>query len=852
MRTHLSCLLAALLATSVAAGEAFVVTTPGKPGTGGVVPTLSGSGPLTPGSTPNALHVADALPNAPAVVVLGLSELAAPFQGGVLGPAPDKLLFGLGVDADGQITLPVNLPADVPAGLSVWTQFWLDDPGAVLGRSASNTLKLTVQAPLAGGGLFPGASYPTPDGARSLVAGDVTGDGVDDLLVTFAFTDEVLLWRGDGVGGFGPPESIAVGGGPKFLALADLDVDGALDLVVVNADAESVSVLLGDGAGAFSLHSTLPSGPDPTSLLLADVDGDGAHDLLVGQHSGADGSGRIMLRPGLGDGGFGPRALYSVGQEPNDLSTGDLDGDGILDVAVLCDGAVFAVGELWMLRGLGAGSFAATQLAELPLSPEALVVSDLNGDAVLDVAVAHQSGFDVGVWLGLGGGAFAEPQHHSVGVGARDLAGADLDGDGVQDLAVAASNSGEVAILIGLGDGDFEPAVPLVAGEGARSLALTDVDADGDLDVAVVNGVSNTLSVIRGHGDGSFASVLEVTTHEDTQWLAVEDVDGDGALDLIAPRTITIAGPGVLDVRFGHGDGSFEPAQSFPAGPFHPASVQVVDLNLDGNHDLVAANPSNNTVCVLLGEGGRSFGAPQLTGFGFFDVAEALDHGDLDGDGVPDLVVVGAPVNMWVLLGAGDGSFEQAQGTPSGGSGPTAVRLGDLDRDGVLDVVVVHRNSDDVSVRLGLGDGSFGAPQLFAVGDTPFQIELGDVDGDLALDVIVANELSSDVWLLRGDGRGGLEAGQPLGAAPELGGVAVADLDADGMLDLVFSSTALGQVSLRLGVGGGSFGAPSVFAAGPAAGPLFVGDVDGDGALDLLVERWGHEETSVLLNQRLD
>ena len=109
----------------------------GKAGPGGQ-PLLAGTGPLTPSSA-NQLALTAAKPSSTATLVTGLSALNAPFKGGTLVPQP-MLLLPLPTNASGAVTLPFVLPA-LPAGTSLWFQFWVQDAGASFGLSASNGVK---------------------------------------------------------------------------------------------------------------------------------------------------------------------------------------------------------------------------------------------------------------------------------------------------------------------------------------------------------------------------------------------------------------------------------------------------------------------------------------------------------------------------------------------------------------------------------------------------------------------------------------------------------------------------------------------------------------------------------------
>ncbi len=102
-------------------------------------PDLIGSGPLT-GDSSNALLVVEGVPSSPAVIVVGFSQLVAPFKSGVLVPNPD-LLISLSTDASGSLTLPFTMPSGLPAGVPFYTQVWITDASVPAGFSATNGLE---------------------------------------------------------------------------------------------------------------------------------------------------------------------------------------------------------------------------------------------------------------------------------------------------------------------------------------------------------------------------------------------------------------------------------------------------------------------------------------------------------------------------------------------------------------------------------------------------------------------------------------------------------------------------------------------------------------------------------------
>jgi hypothetical protein len=103
-------------------------------------PTLAGSGPPCAGGLVT-LALGGALENSTATLVVGLSALSAPFKGGTLVPNPDVLIAPLPTGPAGALELAATFPAGLPAGLSLWFQYWIADPAGPKGFAASNAVQ---------------------------------------------------------------------------------------------------------------------------------------------------------------------------------------------------------------------------------------------------------------------------------------------------------------------------------------------------------------------------------------------------------------------------------------------------------------------------------------------------------------------------------------------------------------------------------------------------------------------------------------------------------------------------------------------------------------------------------------
>jgi FG-GAP-like repeat/FG-GAP repeat len=246
------------------------------------------------------------------------------------------------------------------------------------------------------------------------------------------------------------------------------------------------------------------------------------------------------------------------------------------------------------------------------------------------------------------------------------------------------------------------------------------------------------------------------------------------------------------------GDGSFpsQPAGSpYPAAGAHPFRVAIGDFNADGNQDLAVAS------------------------------------------GGPTGVVT-------IRLGAGDGTFAtEPLGSPVASAGrPTAVAAGDFDGDGKDDLAILNGDTANVSIRLGAGDGTFGAIMNSPAGPSPGAMAVGDFNGDGNDDLAVSNAgTPGKIAVLLGDGHGLLTAtpGSPFGTGISADGVAVGDFNRDGAQDLAVTNPADSGVAILIGAGDGDFPSTFTYSVGPSPSGIAVGDLNGDGIEDLAIADFG-------------
>ena len=351
------------------------------------------------------------------------------------------------------------------------------------------------------------------------------------------------------------------------------------------------------GRGTFSGNLNVGGLSNPRNLVLADVNGDGAPDILTANV----GSGTVSVRFNNGAGDFSTTNQDVLeGVVPRYVATGDVDGDGDLDLLCANGGSTVSV-----RLNDGTGTFTETR-PDVAVSndPVSMVLGDIDGDGDLDLVVANSTGNSLSVRLNDGTGVFDGRQELSVSQ-PRIVALGDIDKDGDLDLLSTSNSTNSVRIHLNGGDdtgsntGLFTQDQDVAVGSRPEGLAVGDVDGNGTLDILTANNGNSAVSVRLNNGTGSFSGGQEVITNSGLQSVAIGDVDGDGDLDLLATSTNFSS---TVSVRLNDNKGTFsETGQEVTVG-LDPRSVALGDVDNDGDLDFVTANSLSGTASVRLNQ----------------------------------------------------------------------------------------------------------------------------------------------------------------------------------------------------------------------------------------------------------
>ena len=312
----------------------------------------------------------------------------------------------------------------------------------------------------------------------------------------------------------------------------------------------------------------------------------------------------------------------------------------------------------------------------------------------------------------------------------------------------------------------------------------------------------------------------------------------------------------------------FTPAVGSPVNTgVNSSNIAVGDFNGDGKPDIAVVAYGENNITISLGVGDGTFVAGAKYGFetnpciNFNGPSNcSISTGDFNHDGKVDLVASSGGDNaIVVFLGNGDGTFNQAAGSPiTVGTFPTAVKVADFNGDGLEDLAVTNAMDNTVGILLGVGDGTFlPAPASpYAVGNFPFFLAAANF-GNGQIDIAVTNENDQTVTILLGNGDGTFTLGQTVPSGSyNPGQVLAADFNSDGKVDLAVVNFTpadpainVGNVVVLEGNGDGTF-APfpqSPIAVGFQPFAATIGDFNQDGKTDLAVANYGDQTLTLLL-----
>ncbi len=645
---------------------------------------------------------------------------------------------------------------------------------------------------------------------RSMDVTDIDNDGDPDVVVgTIAGDTVVVLRNSDGAGTFEDPIVVATDDDLQFvdaLDTGDVDGDGDADIVAVGRLSNRIVWFenIGDATGEFSsARDVIDDVITPRAVHLADMDDDGDADLLASLSEKVDdefGQGQflVLFRNLDGAGTFDVAQVAQAPTEPRFMDTADVDDDGDLDVVLPAQDSGIIV---WYPNDDGMGTFGVPLLIDETIEGvERVRMTDIDQDGDPDVVATADTAGVVAMYENTDG-TFGEMQ--LISSDTRQASGLDIldiDGDDDLDVVTTSQFAAHVQVHTNQGEGQFEQTqITDDNVVGPALISTADFDSDGDLDIVTYSNDEKEISWFANDGTGQYGPQQIVAVIPQPQFffndLATADMDGDGDADVVASAS---EGSSIVWYENSDGLGTFTTQRGASPRDSGPLEVIPVDIDGDGDQDVLTANASRGTVIWQENDGSGRLRARLIAQLAE-NIVYRVEAGDFDADGDLD-VVVGDNANTriaWYENVDGDGDFGSARVIARDIPLTQALEAADIDGDGDTDIVAGIGTSPYApaeAIWFENTDGTFADPltvgqQQLTVGPNGAigirQLLAVDVDSDGDLDVVSPSTLESTIkWFENSDGKGTF--GDEHAVATEVPGVAdvaSGDLNGDGAVD---------------------------------------------------------------------
>jgi large repetitive protein len=352
---------------------------------------------------------------------------------------------------------------------------------------------------------------------------------------------------------FRPVALVSTGNNPIEVASADFDDDGKVDVAMTNYNDNTISVLRNTSSiknVSFAARVNFPAGTTPRAITIDDLDGDARPDIIVTNYTGNT----ISVYRNISVAGtvsFDAKVDFVSGANPLSVATGDFNGDGKADVAVVNDDNSNTVS---VFKNISVGStISFTAKVDYPVNttPTSVAIGDLNNDGKPDLAVSTTNGNSsttgyVSVLRNTSSGgtmSFAAKVDYATSSNIQQVALGDLNVDGKLDILATSPGTGISMLRNTSTTASLSFAAKQDLGWVGDEISVADFDGDGKPDHVHAWAIANQVWLMRNTSSGNTLSAdaampYSTTTgapyNGDNLGLCVADVDGDGKPDIMS------------------------------------------------------------------------------------------------------------------------------------------------------------------------------------------------------------------------------------------------------------------------------------------------------------------------------
>ena len=533
-----------------------------------------------------------------------------------------------------------------------------------------------------------------------------------------------------------------------------------------------------------------------------------------------------------------------------DVELSDINGDGMLD---LIEGAAGEKNQIYYNTGQITGIFSQTPdwNSQDAHPTSSISLGDVDGDGDNDLVVGNRNQVNE-LYLNSGNSFATTPSWTSQNSSlTMDVNLADVDEDGYLDLLESTANEPDYIFAFnGQGFGFNDIWASRDSRDSAEN-AWGDVDGDGDLDFVSADSNGPILYINRGHKMDS-VSFWSDGTNEYTYSIDLGDMDNDGDLDLAVGN----AYGGATRVYANNGHNQYTQFWSITSAVnLYTDAIIWFDVDYNGVKEVIIGNGNDKNYAYNVVQG-TSPGNNNPWKSNSMDDTYDLKSGDMNGDGVEDLVVMNYGENRIhyaVPTQTGYHLTQQNSWSSTDSDFSMCGEVGDINGDGYLDLFVANYN-DYAKVYLNTGITGNGELEYTASWTSQTQLKaqgcsLGDIDGDGDLDAVLGTELTGNILLKNNNGILSRTADWTTPETDDTISIKLRDIDGDNDLDWIEGNYGFAKNRIRMNVKGDFNTTIWESSDNLDTWDIAIADIDGDGDLDMAVAN-EHQMNQIFVSQR--